>query len=56
MKRKVLTAREGMVLTDGLIYGKKIYLAEGGDEASFYEISEDEYRFLAEKAQAALVQ
>ncbi len=55
MKRNVLTASAGTVLTDGLIFGKEIYLAEGGDESAFYEISEEEYKHLQEKAQAALV-
>lgn len=41
--RKILTANDGKVLTDGEIYGKVIYLAEGADEKGFYEISEEEY-------------
>lgn len=41
--RKVLYADEGKVLTDGEIYGKIIYLAEGLDESSFHEITEAEY-------------
>lgn len=41
--RKVLYADEGKVLTDGEIYGKIIYLAEGLDESSFYEITDAEY-------------
>ncbi|MBR5152233.1 MAG: hypothetical protein IKW60_01700 [Clostridia bacterium] len=41
--RTVLHATEGKLLTDGTIYGKEIFLAEGTDPASFYEISEQEY-------------
>jgi hypothetical protein len=40
---KVLEASAGKVLTNGDIYGKIIYLAEGLDESSFHEITEAEY-------------
>ncbi len=43
MKRKILKASDGMILTNGEIYGKTIYLADGVDEKSFYEISQEEY-------------
>lgn len=43
MERKVIEASEGMILTNGEIYGRKIYLAKGIDETSFYEITKDEY-------------
>ena len=42
--RKKITASEGCVLTDGEIYGRTIYLAEGKSEADFYEISEEQYQ------------
>lgn len=49
--RKVLYADEGKVLTDGEIYGKIIYLAEGLDESSFHEITEAEYEAMQPKVE-----
>lgn len=42
--RKKITASEGYMLTDGEIYGRVIYLAEGKSEDAFYEVSEEEYQ------------
>ena len=48
--RTIIYADDGMVLTDGKIYGKQIYLAEGIDADSFYEITDGEYsRVMAEQ-------
>ena len=50
--RQVLTADEGMVLTDGKIYGKVIYLAQGADASVFHEITDAAYaKILAEQEQ-----
>ena len=38
-----ITASEGMVLTDGKVYGKIVYLAEGDDPSTFKEISKEEF-------------
>ena len=43
MERRPLIANEGMVLTDGTIYGKEIYLADGMNADAFYEIPLAEY-------------
>lgn len=51
--RKVLYADEGMVLTNGEVYGKIIYLAEGAEESSYAEITEAEYEEILKKQEEA---
>lgn len=41
--REVIKASEGMILTDGEIYGEVIYLAEGVSKDSFHEITREEF-------------
>lgn len=43
MERQILIANKGMVLTDGEIYGKKIYLSVGESADKFYEITDEQY-------------
>ena len=52
MERKILHAADGMVLTDGTIYGKIIYLAEGADESAFYSITQEEYDAMTNDTEA----
>ena len=42
--RTVLYADEGKILTDGEIYGKQIFLANGNSGLAFYEIDEKTYK------------
>ena len=53
--RVKLTASEGMILTDGEVYGTDIFLAEGMPEEGFYEIPIAEYEAKqAEEAKKAM--
>lgn len=42
MERKVLKASEGMLLTDGVSFGRIVYLAENAEESAWREVSEKE--------------
>lgn len=51
--RKVLYADDGMVLTNGETYGKTIFLADGENEYTYYEIPQSEYeQIVAEREKA----
>ena len=52
MRDKHIVASEGMILTDGAIYGTKIFLAEGRDPADFYEIPREEYEKIMNEQEA----
>lgn len=49
MRDKPIVASEGMILTDGTIYGMKIFLAEGRSAEEFYEIPLEEYEQMMEQ-------
>lgn len=51
-KRIVISADEGKVLTNGEIYGRVIYLAEGLTEEDFHEITDAEYEDIMTKEAA----
>ena len=52
MKRTILRAAPGMVLTDGVTYGREILLAMDAEASAFREITEAEFeaRMAQEKA------
>lgn len=43
MEDRKITASDGMILTNGEIYGKIIYIGTGLSKDDFYEITEEEY-------------
>ena len=46
--RKVIKASEGHILTNGEVYGTKIYLTEGVNADDYHEITLEEYNNLME--------
>lgn len=50
--RKTITASEGHILTNGIVYGYIIHLAEGMDASEFYEIPEEEYALITASEEA----
>lgn len=50
IKQIILTADEGMYLTNGETYGKTVVLPESADTNDWYEITEAEYeKIIAEQ-------
>ena len=43
MKQEKLIAKDGMIFTNGEIYGKEIFLGEGVNVDDFHEITQEEY-------------
>lgn len=50
--RTPIIAKEGHILTNGEIYGKMIYLADGVSPDTFYEITDAEYAEILAKEEA----
>ena len=44
MERTKLTASDGMWLTNGVAYGKIVYLGVNDSPENWYEITEEEYQ------------
>ena len=49
IKQIILTADEGMYLTNGETYGKTVVLPESANTNDWYEITEEEYNKLQEE-------
>ena len=49
MGKMILTSGNGMVLTDGNVYGKRVSLAINRDAKEFYEITEEKYLQIVEQ-------
>lgn len=53
--RKMITAEEGHVLTNGEVYGKVIFLAVGQKEEEFHEITVEEYKEIMKDQEEAIL-
>jgi hypothetical protein len=49
MELRKLVASEGMVLTNGEVYSKEVYLGVIDKPENWYEITEEEYKIILEK-------
>lgn len=54
--RTILYADNGKVLTNGTVYGRVIYLAEGESEADYKEITEKAYAKIVAEEEKKLEQ
>lgn len=52
VKQVILTADEGMYLTNGETYGKTVVLPESADVTAWHEITEQEYNAILERETA----
>jgi hypothetical protein len=49
MERIILTAKDGYIYTNGVDFGKIIYLANGVNASDYHEITEEEYNKILEQ-------
>ena len=49
MELRKLVAKEGMILTNGEVYSKEVYLGVIDKPENWYEITEEEYKIILEK-------
>lgn len=52
--RTSIKAKEGYILTNGEIFGKEIFLAEGMNAEDFWEIPREEYEAILAKNESPL--
>jgi hypothetical protein len=56
MERTILKAREGYIYTNSTDYGKIIYLANGVNADSYYEITDEEYNKILEEQEENIIE
>lgn len=49
MELKTITARDGMILTNGEAYGKSITLGNNDSRDNWHEITEEEYQKIVDE-------
>lgn len=54
MSIRKLTTSEGMMLTNGLAYGKEIYLGVNDDPENWYEITEEAYEEILKQQESEM--
>lgn len=52
--RTKMTAGDGMILTNGEVYGTEIFLAEGMKVEDFHEITKEEYEAILAEQEAKM--
>ena len=50
-----LDAEDGMILTDGEIYGRTIFLGRDREVSEFYEITQEEYNTIMKEEESEII-